>query len=1124
MEDCNHTGRKLISILFLVFFSLVFLCRASVEWEGKVKIWEEDLVIPTYLIGQADKLPRFYEGRAYQGAKGPVYPYPMYDKLTDVRQEKSYKALYLENDYIQLCVLPEIGGRIFSALDKSNNYDFFYRQHVIKPALIGMLGAWLSGGVEWNIPHHHRATSFLPVDYVLEENHDGSKTIWVGELELRHRMTWLVGLTLYPDRSFIEATIKIFNRTPYAHSILCWANVAVHTNEDYQIIFPPGTEFATYHGKNQFSEWPVSRQIYNRVDYTKGVDISWWKNHPSATSLFAWNYEDDFLAGYDHGREAGVVHVADHHLVPGKKFWTWGTGERGKMWEEILTETDGPYIELMVGAFSDNQPDYSWLQPYELRTVKQYWYPIHNIKGVKQANIEAAVNLEMNSPNSVEIGFVTTRQHEGAKARIELDGEKVHEEIFDIGPSKPFIKNIALSIGIDKDALRVVLLSPDGDELIGYQSVKRKGRPLPEPVKPAPSPETIQSLEELYQAGLRLEQVYSPVLEPDPYYDEILKRDPGNVQANTALGIQFLKRGKYEEAEKKFRLALKRATHNYTSPKDGEAFYYLGVVLRAQKKYSEAYEAFYKATWSQAWSGASNYSLAELACLKNDYKKGLEFCDKSVMGNAENLKCLNLKTTILRKLGRFKEADKLACDVLKFYPLDFWAGNELYLVQKQAGLRDTAQDRLGKLVKAMRGSVQSYLELAVDYGNCGFWDEAADVLQRISGQSEHEASSNPLLDYYMAYYLEQKSDYQKALEFYQKASQKPADYCFPFRAETVDVLLRAQEINPEDGRAAYYLGNILFDLQPDIAVEHWERSVSIDDSFYLSQRNLGMATARVENDIPKAVQHMENAAKLNPEEPRLYYELDLLYETAKKHPLDRLKLLTEHHDIVKQRDDSYSREILLLVETGDYIRAIELLQNHHFHVWEGGGQIHNVYVDAHIFRGHESLQKKQYDKALQDYLKALEYPKNLEVGRPAQGGRAAQIFYFIGVAHEALGNTDQAKAYYLNSVESKRGFSELSYFQALSLEKLEKRGEALEIYQKLIDLGKERIETSTSLDFFIKFGEKQSAAKRLAQAHYLLGLGYLGQGKSEKAHAEFKETLDLNINHIWAKYYLDQLE
>ncbi len=342
----------------------------------EVTIREEKLVLPTYMTRGPSIFPIFYGGRAYQGAQGRVYPYPFWDELTDERREVAYRAVYLENRYVRLCVLPELGGRIFSARDKTNGYDFFYRQSVIKPALIGMLGAWISGGVEWNVPHHHRATSFQPVDYAVQQNSDGSKTVWIGELELRHRMSWAIGLTLHPDKSFIQSTVRIINRTPLAHSLLYWANVAVHTNEDYQVIFPPETRFATYHGKNQFAHWPVARETYNRVDYSPGVDISWWKNHPAPTSFFAWNCMDDFMAGYDHGRRAGVIHVADHHIMPGKKFWTWGTGSQGKRWETILSDTDGPYLELMVGAWSDNQPDYSWIQPYETRTISHYWYPL----------------------------------------------------------------------------------------------------------------------------------------------------------------------------------------------------------------------------------------------------------------------------------------------------------------------------------------------------------------------------------------------------------------------------------------------------------------------------------------------------------------------------------------------------------------------------------------------------------------------------------------------------------------------------------------------------------------------------------------------------------------------------
>jgi hypothetical protein len=166
---------------------------------------------------------------------------------------------------------PQLGGRIFGALDKTNNYDFFYRQHVVKPALIGLFGAWISGGVEWNIPHHHRASTFIPVQYRLEEHADGSKTVWVGELEVRHRMRWAVGYTLRPGVARLEADVRILNRTPLVNTMLAFANVAVHANENYQIIFPPGTDFVTQHAKREFSRWPISDNVYNNIDFRKGV-------------------------------------------------------------------------------------------------------------------------------------------------------------------------------------------------------------------------------------------------------------------------------------------------------------------------------------------------------------------------------------------------------------------------------------------------------------------------------------------------------------------------------------------------------------------------------------------------------------------------------------------------------------------------------------------------------------------------------------------------------------------------------------------------------------------------------------------------------------------------------------
>ncbi len=554
---------------------------------ASVTVSEQQIVIPTYLAGEPEPNPMFYFGRASQGAEGRVYPYPLYDTLTDVKSNKTYRIVYLENEYVRIGILPEIGGRLLEAVDKSNGYNFIYRQHVIKPALIGLIGAWISGGIEWNIPHHHRATTFLSVQYRIVANADGSKTVWVGELELRQRMRWAVGYTLHPGKSFLACSVRILNRTAVANTTLCFANVAVAVNDHYQVIFPPDTQFVTFHGKRDFTTWPLATTRYAGADFTRGVDVSWYSNHLAANSMFAWNYQDDFFAGYDHGRQAGILSIANHQVIPGKKFWTWGTGPRGRMWDKILTDTDGPYIELMVGAYSDNQPDYSWLQPYETKSFEMYWYPFRDIGGVKQANLEAAVNLETPTNGTARIGFCTTTAHRSATVLLKAGERGLLKETVAISPAKPYVKNVSLPAGVEEDQLRASLA--DGDrELVAYSPVRLKPAKMPEPVTAPPAPADIKTIEELYLAGQRLEQFHNPNQQPEPYWEEALRRDPLDARVNAALGIRKLKQARFTEAEQHFRKAIQRLTFNYTSPKDGEPSYYLGVALLRQSCSLEA--------------------------------------------------------------------------------------------------------------------------------------------------------------------------------------------------------------------------------------------------------------------------------------------------------------------------------------------------------------------------------------------------------------------------------------------------------------------------------------------------------------------------------------------------------
>src|SRR6204780_1644592 len=373
----------------------------------RVRCWEEQIVIPTYPIQDADPNPRFLEKRVYQGSSGKVYPNPFTDKVALEKSDKTYRAIMLENEFIKLMILPEIGGRIHAGLDKTNQYDFFYRQRVIKPALVGLLGPWGSGGVEFNWPQHHRPSTYMPVHAAIEKHGDGSRTVWLGEHDPMLRMKGMVGICLSPGKAIVEAKVRLYNRTPLPQTFLWWANVAVRVHDDYQAFFPPDVTFVADHAKRAVSSFPLARNDYYGVDYRPGTDISWYKNIPVPTSYMVTESKYDFFGGYDHARGAGVVHTSDHHLAPGKKMWTWGNADFGHSWDRNLTDEDGPYVELMAGAYTDNQPDFSWLQPYETKTFSQFWYPIQRIGPAKNANTNAAVNLEFDGQN-VHVGVCVT--------------------------------------------------------------------------------------------------------------------------------------------------------------------------------------------------------------------------------------------------------------------------------------------------------------------------------------------------------------------------------------------------------------------------------------------------------------------------------------------------------------------------------------------------------------------------------------------------------------------------------------------------------------------------------------------------------------------------------------------
>lgn len=1097
--------------------------------QEEVKAWIENISIPTYPAGLPEKNPMFLERRVYQGSSGVVYPYAVIEKIEDTKTDKIYEAVFLENRYLKIMILPELGGRIQMAYDKIKQRHFIYYNQVIKPALVGLTGPWISGGIEFNWPQHHRPSTFEPVDYTIAVNEDGSKTVWVNEVERMFRTKGMAGFTIYRDKAYIEIKGKLYNRTPFPQTFLWWANPAVKVNDHYQSVFPPDVHAVFDHGKRDVSSFPIAKGIYYKVDYAPGTDISRYKNIPVPTSYMAVSSKYNFMGGYEHDSKGGLLHVADHHIAPGKKQWTWGNGEFGRTWDENLTDEDGPYIELMTGVYTDNQPDFSWLQPYEEKTFVQYFMPYREVGMVKNATREAAINLEING-NEAEIILYVTSEYEKIRVDLIKAEECLFTEIISSSPENPYLKKIILKDGILPEKIKLLVTNlATGKELVSYQEEKNTDHPIPAPAQPAKRPADVENNEQLFLTGQHLEQYRHATYKPTDYYEEALRRDPRDVRNNNALGLWYLKRGCFAKAQLFFKKAIETITQRNPNPYDGEPYYNLGWALKMQQKNDEAYAAFYKSTWNDAWQHAGYLNLARIATLKKNYEDALDLIEKSLVKNYHSHTVRHARGFILRKLCQYKKAQTCINESLELDPFNFGCLFEKYiLLANENDQAQAADEVLNHLKSISRNNANNFIEYAFDYAHAGLYEEA---MQLLSVYKTHD-DKNTLIEYYVGWFACQAGNMQLAGESFQRAASLSPDFVFPNKIEDVLVFKKAIEFNPNDARAYYYLGNFWFDKkQYKEAIECWEQSVQIDDHFPTVHRNLSLAYYNKRNDAGKALQSMEKAFSLDTTDARVLMELDQLYKRLNRSDAERLEFLNTHLSLVEQRDDLCLERITLYNQSGNYIKAKSLLSAHKFHPWEGGeGMVIKQYIICNVELAKKSINTGEYEEALQLLNEAENYPSNLGEGKLA-GAQENDIRYWKGIAYERLGNKEKANQNYRMAV---KGISEPAraifyndpqpdkiFYQGLAWIKLNSPEKATAIFKSLVAFGEQHINDNISIDYFavslpglLVFDADLNLLNRI-HCYYLMALGNLGLGKSHavKAADFFAKVLHLDNNH-----------
>jgi tetratricopeptide (TPR) repeat protein len=1098
---------------------------------------------PTYPVGEPEKHPLFFEKRVYQGSNGKVYPLPFIDKVLDVPELRRYQAIRLENRFVRVLILPDFGGRIHAIQDKTNyDYDIIYHQKVIKPALVGLAGPWISGGIEFNWPQHHRPGTFMPVDWTIERCEDGSATAWMSEHDPLGRLKGMHGVRLTPESALVELRVRLFNRTPYLQTFLWWANAAVKTHEDYRSFFPPDVRWVADHAKRAITSFPIASGHYYGVDYDRrpgANNLTSYKDIPVPTSYMVVDSAYGFLGGFDYKANGGFVYAADPLIAPGKKQWTWGHAPFGRAWDNELCDDGAPYLELMGGVYTDNQPDFSYLHPYETKTFSQFWWPIRGIGPVVNANRDAAIRFASIGNNIWEIGLAASRRIENGHLVVEdTAGSSKELAELNLEPGQHWRAEFTPPPGSKVQLIKLV--DRNGWELLSYKpELERPPASLPEPAKEPKRPAEISSSDQLFLVGEHLEQYRHPTRDPETYWREAIKRDPSDYRSRIALARKCIARFEFRDAVDHLSQAVDRLSERHPNPITGEAHYYLGLALRFLGEDDRAEKAFGKASWDRAWFSASKYELALLACRRGDFAGTLGHLQA---GGPEILQN-NLAAVLLAISAEACSAttntqadendpDKILKEVLLRDPLDQWARYE------------TARRKqdFSTFLRQCRNDAQTILDLAFNYLEAGLYQRAIELLElHKTSPVAQSATPNPgvktlMVDFLLAWLYSRVDQPELSTGCLQRAQEASPYFFFPSRAHEAQILEWAIAQPGPRRNAAYGLGNLYYDRRRHAeAIRTWELGVQDDPLFAPLHRNLGLAYWNQQSDPKKARQAYEHAVDLAPSDARLAYEYDQLRRKLNDAPATRLAAVEKNLGLVLGRDDFCVEYLSLLNLQEQHQRALELLTSRRFHPWEGGeGKVLAQYRIAQIGIGRKELENGNPAAALDHFNAASQPPPNLGEEFHYLQARS-DLNYWKGRALQLLGGRrEEAEAAYKASASEAQDFKEMAvtsysaftYYRGLSLRALGRESEADQLFAGLRERGRELQQLPGTIDYFatslpnmLVFEEDLTQRNRL-DGQFLEGLALLAQGNPAAAKTLFAQILDLDASHYQAS---DQL-
>ena len=756
--------------------------------EAAVRVWEDSLELPTYAEGLPNPNPPFdlFSFTRFN------YPYTLRDALSDRRAVQEWRALHLENEYLRITVLPDLGGHLYSCFDKVSGRDLFYANPSIKKALIGYRGAWAAFGIEFNFPVSHWM-SMSPVDFATRSNSDGSGSIWIGNVDAVYGSSWRVELRLRPGRAVLEQAVTLHNRADTRHRYYWWTNAAVEVWDDSRLVYP--TAFMATHGFTQVQSWPLDE---------KGRDLSVIRNQTTGpVSLFTYGTREPFVGVYHPHTSAGTVHIASPAELPTHKVWSWGADADALEWRRALSDNNSAYVELQAGLFR-NQETYAFLEPQDTVRFTEYWLPVRDIGGITRATIDGVLNGErVDEGSKLSLGLNVTHDLPGAQVRVRQDGRVLFDTRVTLSPRDTWRQRVD---GLRGPAPWVFeLLDASGRLLLGHTEDRYDVVPR-ERVSLGPQPVYRYPLTDLRQADDIIELGHDQELDGQRLaalatYRDGLRRFEDSVEINKAAGRLATALHWSEAAPNQQSWPVRWLTRAHArDTTDAETRYYLGLALAAAGQLDQARTHWEAAQRFRETRAGSLLQLARLAAREHDFGSAVAYLESLVRHEPDASLAGATLVTCLRLAGRTSEAQA---------QLAHWRdADPTSSLSRHQQIRRGGQNVDEGLWQHLAADPNRILDLVDQYAALGAWADARDLLERhyppidepmrepgIVSPSEHV-----LLAYYRAFVREQLG--LAAADDYRRAAALATAYVFPSRASTYAVLRSALRANADDATAS----------------------------------------------------------------------------------------------------------------------------------------------------------------------------------------------------------------------------------------------------------------------------------------------------------------------------------